>query len=164
MVKIRLARIGKRKKPMYRIVVSDSQKDTFGRFLEILGQYNPFTKVCEVKKDRVLYWVGKGAQLSPTLHNLMVDQNVITGEKVRAYRPKKETGEGAVAEAKPAEKKETKEEKPVEPKVEKPKEEAKPVEKKEEPKAEEKPVEKSAEGGSQPKADAPLAHTSGGKE
>lgn len=94
MVKIRLARIGKKKQPTYRFVVSDAQKDLYGKYLEILGHYNPFTKVCEVKKDRILYWIGKGAQMSPTAHNLLVDQNVITEKKVKAsiVRKKKKAG------------------------------------------------------------------------
>jgi len=84
MLKIRLARVGKKKQPTYRFVVSDSLKDLYGRQLEILGSYNPFTKVCDVKKDRILYWISKGAQASPTAHNLLVDQNVITAAKVKA--------------------------------------------------------------------------------
>lgn len=89
MLKIRLARIGKKKKPTYRIIVSEAGRDTFGKFLEILGYYNPFTKVCEVKKDQILYWLEKGAKLSPTIHNLLVDQNVIGEKKVKAYRSSK---------------------------------------------------------------------------
>ena len=156
MLKIRLARIGKKKKPMYRIIISESSRDTYGKFLELLGHYNPFSKVCEVKKDRVLYWISKGAQLSPTVHNLMVEQNVITEGKVKAFYPKKKKkGEGE--EDKPAEKpaEEKKEEKPVE-KVEEKKESAsaeatadkedKPAdEKKSEEKKEEKPAEEKKE-------------------
>ncbi len=157
MLKIRLARIGKRKKPTYRIIISESARDTYGRFLELLGHYNPFTKVCEVKKDRVLYWISQGAKLSPTIHNLFVDQNVITGAKVKAYRPKKKEKEEG---QKPAgEKKEVKEEpvatkpkvaeeKPAEKPTESPEKEKKPVAAKEESReskekeAEKKPEEK----------------------
>src|SRR3989344_3588472 len=62
MLKIRLARIGKKKQPLYRIIVSESSRDTYGKFLELLGHYNPFSKVCEVKKDRIEYWISKGAK------------------------------------------------------------------------------------------------------
>jgi len=85
MLKIRLARIGKKKRPMYRIVVSDSAKDLFGTQVEIIGNYNPFSKVCDVDKDRVKYWMEHGAQPSPSAHNLLVSQNVIEGKKVKAF-------------------------------------------------------------------------------
>lgn len=96
MLKIRLQRVGKRKKPAYRFVVSESTKDLYGKQLEILGHYNPSTKVCDIKKDRVLYWIGFGAQLSPTVHNMFIDQNVIKAEKVRASKSKKK-GESETA-------------------------------------------------------------------
>ena len=86
MLKIRLARVGKKKSPAYRFVVSENARDLYGKQLEILGHYNPFSKVCEVKKDRILYWISQGAQVSPTAHNLLVDQNVITKEKVKASK------------------------------------------------------------------------------
>lgn len=111
MLKIRLARIGKKKSPTYRFVVSENARDLYGKQLEILGHYNPFSKVCEVKKDRILYWISQGAQLSPTVHNLFVDQNVIAAEKVKASKSGKKrepklanpAGEAAPAEEKPAE-------------------------------------------------------------
>ncbi len=92
MLKIRLARVGKKKNPTYRFIISESARDTYGKALEILGHYNAFTKVTEVKKDRILYWISQGAKLSPTVHNMLVDQNVITGEKVKASKSKKKTG------------------------------------------------------------------------
>ena len=101
MLKIRLARFGKKKRPTYRLIVSEASRDTFGTYLENLGHYNPMSKVCDVKKDRILYWISKGAQLSPTAHNLLINQNVIEGKKVRAYIPKKKQGEEKPA-AKPA--------------------------------------------------------------
>lgn len=145
MLKIRLARIGKKKRPTYRFIVSEQSRDTYGRYLEVLGNYNPFSKVCEVNKDRILYWISKGAQISPTAHNLFVDQNVISGPKVKASA----AGKKAVAENAEAKT----EKKPVEVKAEnaenkteaKPAEKAKPEEKKEELKVEEvKPVEEKA--------------------
>ncbi len=93
MLKIRLARVGKRKQPTYRFVINESTRDTHGNMLEILGHYNPFTKVIEVKKDRILHWISKGAQLSPTVHNMFIDQNVITGDKVHASKGKKKNAE-----------------------------------------------------------------------
>ena len=151
MLKIRLARVGKKKRPTYRFIISEAARDPYGRALEILGHYNPFSKVIEVNKERILYWISKGAQASPTVHNLLVDQKVISGEKVKASKSKakKKKGEGA-ADAKTAtdsgekkdgvladkaEKKSAEEKSPVE----KPKEEAKTEEKKE--KTEEEPTE-----------------------
>jgi len=51
MLKIRLARVGKKKKPTYRFVVSESGRDLYGPSLEILGHFNPFTKVVDVDKE-----------------------------------------------------------------------------------------------------------------
>jgi len=102
MLKIRLQRIGKKKKPAYRFVVSESSKDLYGKHLEILGHYDPFTKVIEVKKDRIQYWMSVGAQPSPTAHNLLVDQNVIKGDKVTASKGKKKKKDGEDEAAKPA--------------------------------------------------------------
>jgi len=119
MLKIRLARVGKKKKPTYRFIVSESTKDTYGKALEILGHYNPFSKVIEVKKERILHWISKGAQVSPTVHNILVDQNVIQAEKVKASKGKKKGSEeekpAAVAGNKPEEAAQAKEaEKPAE--------------------------------------------------
>ena len=103
MLKIRLARVGKKKSPTYRFVVSESARDLYGNHLEHLGHYNPFTKVCEVNKDRILYWISVGAQVSPTAHNLLVDQNVITKAKVKASKTGSRKKAAAEAAAKPAE-------------------------------------------------------------
>jgi len=137
MLKIRLARIGKKKKPLYRIIVSEGARDTYGSFLEILGAYNPVSKVCEVKKDRILHWMKNGAKPSPTVHNLLVEQNVITDKKVRACSPKKKEkpAEEAQAESKPVVAEQPNPSAPVQPEV---KTEVVVEEKKEEP-AEVKP-------------------------
>lgn len=123
MLRIRLSRFGKKKKPIYRIIVSERARDPWGKALEYLGHYNPHTKVCEVKKDRILYWLSQGAQPSPTVHNLLVDQNVIRADKVRASKGKKKKKEKK-KEGEPVaklgdEKKEAKEEPKEETKVEK---------------------------------------------
>lgn len=95
MLAIRFFRIGRRNRPSYRITVSEKSKDTFGDFLEILGYYDPRSKACEVRKDRILYWLSVGAQPSPRVHNLLVDQNIIPGPKVKTSirRSKKKKGE-----------------------------------------------------------------------
>lgn len=73
MLKIRLRRQGSRHAPFYRIVVSDSKNTPKASTVEQLGFYNPGTRPTELKldKSRVEYWVGKGAQLSPTVKSLL---------------------------------------------------------------------------------------------
>lgn len=86
MLVIRLTRIGKKKQPSYRLVVQDKTKDPWGKALDIVGNYNPRTtpKTLVLKEDRIKEWMSKGAQPSPTVHNLLVNAKVITGEKVKA--------------------------------------------------------------------------------
>lgn len=85
MLKIRLRRIGKKKHPVYRLIVSPKTKDTKGDFLEDLGFYNPLLKpaVFEINQERVKYWLAKGAKPSGTVHNLLVDQKIISEAKVK---------------------------------------------------------------------------------
>lgn len=72
-VKIRLARTGRKNVSRFRIVAIDSHKKRDGRFLEILGVYNPQQnpKQFTIKTERVSYWIGQGAQPSETVHNLL---------------------------------------------------------------------------------------------
>lgn len=69
MVRIRLRRMGAKKSPFYRIVVADQQSPRDGRFIEIIGTYNPLTTPAQidVKRDRVEYWLGVGAQPSDSV-------------------------------------------------------------------------------------------------
>lgn len=57
--------------------------------MEYLGNYNPHTKELNVKKERIEYWMGMGAQLSATVNNLLVSKEIIKGKKVKAARLKK---------------------------------------------------------------------------
>ena len=63
-VKLRLTRVGKTKQPQYRIVVADERRSRDGRFIEILGQYNPRTEpsVINLDNDKAVAWLMKGAQ------------------------------------------------------------------------------------------------------
>ena len=72
-VKIRLARHGAKKRPFYRIVAAPSQSPRDGRFLEILGTYNPLTDPATIKVnvDRVQDWLGQGAIPSDTVRSLL---------------------------------------------------------------------------------------------
>lgn len=72
--KIRLKRIGRRNRPFYRAVVMDSRKRRDGAAIEELGWYNPISTESQnysLNEDRILYWLGEGAQVSDTVHYLM---------------------------------------------------------------------------------------------
>ncbi|HSG06092.1 MAG TPA: 30S ribosomal protein S16 [Nitrospiria bacterium] len=75
---IRLTRIGKHKRPFYRIVVADSRKPRDGRFLEILGTFDPLaeTSAVQFKEERAADWVQKGARISETVHRLFKKQGL----------------------------------------------------------------------------------------
>lgn len=88
MLQIKLSRIGKKKKPIYRVIITEKTRDPWGKYLENLGNYNPSTKESTLKAERINYWISQGAQPSPTVHNLLVSQGVIKGEKVRASKSK----------------------------------------------------------------------------
>lgn len=70
MVKIRLKRIGQRNRPFYRIVVADSRRSRDGKYIEAVGYYNPKTKHLTINKERVEYWLSKGAQPTDTAKRL----------------------------------------------------------------------------------------------
>ena len=78
-VKIRLKRMGAKKAPFYRIVVSDSRSPRDGRFIEEIGTYNPLKDPGEivVYKERAAYWIGCGAQPSDTVRALLKKSEVI---------------------------------------------------------------------------------------
>ncbi|MBI3963403.1 MAG: 30S ribosomal protein S16 [Candidatus Kerfeldbacteria bacterium] len=90
---IRLRRVGKRQHSSYRLIVSDKRKDTKGTYLEDLGSYDPHTNAAQLKAERIQYWISVGAQPSPTVHNLLVTQKLLSGPKRQAWRPKKKSGE-----------------------------------------------------------------------
>lgn len=73
MLMIRLARIGKKKRPFYRVVVTEKTRPRNGRFVEIVGTYDPLKKPAAVQlnAERVQYWLGKGAQPSDTVRSLL---------------------------------------------------------------------------------------------
>lgn len=79
MVKIRLRRTGKKKQPSYRVVVADSRAPRDGRFIEIIGFYNPRTEppTVQIKEDRALYWLSQGAQLSDAVARLLKNQGTL---------------------------------------------------------------------------------------
>ncbi len=83
MLSIRLTRVGKKKAPVYRIVVMPKHTDPWAPSTEILGHYDPrkTPKEFVIKADRLNYWIAQGAQATDTVWNLLVDQKVIEGKK-----------------------------------------------------------------------------------
>ena len=79
-VKIRMRRMGSKRKPFYRIVVADSRMPRDGRFIEEVGYYNPLTNSDEVKleEDKIFEWLEKGAQPSDTVRSLLSKAGVMT--------------------------------------------------------------------------------------
>ena len=75
MVMIRLARVGARKQPYYRIVVIEKDRARNGRSIEVVGTYNPRTNPAsvELKHERVAYWKGVGAQMTPIVAKLVAN-------------------------------------------------------------------------------------------
>ena len=73
MLMIRLSRIGKKKRPFYRVIVTEKTRPRNGRFVEIVGTYDPLQKPAAIKldHDRVDYWLGKGAQPSDTVRSFL---------------------------------------------------------------------------------------------
>lgn len=105
MLKIRLRRTGQKHQPSYRVVVADKDAPRDGKFIEILGHYNPRTEpvTFEVKADRVQHWIGVGAQPSDTVHRLLHQRGIVTSEPPkRDTKPTKVEREAAEAAVKAA--------------------------------------------------------------
>lgn len=109
MLIIRLARFGRKKQPSYRVIINEKSKDTRGDYLEQLGNYNPRTKpkTIQFNTERIQYWLSKGAQASDTVHNLLVAQGIIKGDKIRKGRTKKKLTAEEMAQQEAAAKAET---------------------------------------------------------
>ncbi len=100
MLVIRLQRVGKKHQASFRIVLQDSKWKPQGKVLELFGFYNPHSKEKQIQTERVKFWIAQGAQPSATLHNMFVDLGVITGEKVKTWKPKKGQGGETKSEVK----------------------------------------------------------------
>ena len=93
-VRMRLTRVGSKKNPIYRVVVADQRSPRDGRFIEIIGRYNPQTEPSTIDLDeaKVTEWLGKGAQPSDAVAKLIkaaginaLGAGVRTGELARAW-------------------------------------------------------------------------------
>lgn len=101
MLTIRLQRTGTKNRPTFRLVLAQAHRSASKKFVEILGHYNPRSKQFGLKDEaRLKYWLSQNVQLSPTVHNLLVEKKMLDGKKVKAWQPKKkEAAEGETAAA-----------------------------------------------------------------
>jgi len=94
MLTIRLTRKGKKNQPFFRVVVIDKKRSSKGgRAVEDLGYVDPLTKRKNFKKERILYWISKGAKPSPTMHNFLVSEKIIEGKKINVSKKPKALSE-----------------------------------------------------------------------
>jgi small subunit ribosomal protein S16 len=108
-VKIRLMRVGKKKQPSYRVVVTDARSPRDGRFIEVLGQYAPRAEpsVVSIDSDRALHWLRVGAQPTEQVGKLLEITGVWAAYKAAVgkdavAKPKAKTPKPKVVEAAPA--------------------------------------------------------------
>ncbi len=96
-VRIRLRRMGAKKRPFYRVVVADQRSPRDGRFIENIGKYHPLAdpSVIEIDEDRALHWLRVGAQPSNTVRVLMTKVGI--WEKFEAERGEKKDAKAASA-------------------------------------------------------------------
>lgn len=90
MLRIRLQRRGKNKYATYRVVVADQHAPIKGKFMADLGTYNPHTNEFKVDAASAAAWMAKGAQPSPTIHNLMVTHGLLKAAKVTIWKVPKQ--------------------------------------------------------------------------
>lgn len=100
MLMIRLQRTGRRNQAKFRVVLTDKRNGPkSGRFKEILGSYEPKSGDIQLNADRIKHWLSVGAQPSGTVHNFLVDQKVIEGNKKNVLPKKSPVKKRAEAEA-----------------------------------------------------------------
>jgi len=91
MLKIRLQRVGRIHEPSFRLVLTDSKNSTkSGKYLENLGNFDARRgEKAEFKADRIKHWMSLGAQVTPTVHNLLVEKKIVEGKKINVLPLKK---------------------------------------------------------------------------
>ena len=108
---IRLQRVGRIHEPSFRVVLTDSKNGPkSGRFNEVLGSYDAREGKGNnsLNAEKIRYWISKGAQLSGTVHNMLIEQKIITGKKINVLPKKTVKKEEVVAEKAPEKKEEVK--------------------------------------------------------
>jgi len=89
MLSIKLKRIGKKHQAAYRLIVLEKRTKLNGRYVEDLGFLNPKSDEINLKKERINYWLGVGAQPTDTVHNLLIKNGLIKGMKIAVHKKKK---------------------------------------------------------------------------
>ena len=95
MLTIRLQRVGRKNDPSFRVILVESKRAAkTGNFNELLGSYDARSDRVALKADRIKHWIGMGATVSDTVHNLLISQKIIEGKKINVLPqkspPKKE--------------------------------------------------------------------------
>ena len=109
MVRIRLRRVGKRKQPVYRVVVADSRSPRDGRFIEVIGQYKPLSNPSEIvlDTDKALDWLRKGAEPSESVVALMKRTGIwstyVADKGPAPKRPKRRKAAASTPQGEPSE-------------------------------------------------------------
>lgn len=94
MVRLRLIRVGRRNDPHFRLVAQDQKRAPKGAYLELLGNWSPTSKQRSLNKERVAYWLSKGATPSDTVWNMCVSEGIVKGKKIAVHaKPKKKVAE-----------------------------------------------------------------------
>tara|TARA_B100000780_G_scaffold263206_1_gene216929 strand:- start:506 stop:760 length:255 start_codon:yes stop_codon:yes gene_type:complete len=83
MLKLRLQRTGRKKRPTYRIVVIEHSTRRDGKPVEYLGYYNPLTKESHFEVQKIKKWLGYGVKPSPTVHSLLLNSNILKSEDIK---------------------------------------------------------------------------------
>ena len=110
MLVIRFFRVGKKNQPSFKIVVTDKRKPPRGgRFVEEVGFYNPLTKEKILQRERIKYWLSKGAKPSDTVHNLLVSEKILEGKKIALHKKSKKEAKKTSAPVEPVSEKPTEE-------------------------------------------------------
>lgn len=108
MLMIRLQKVGKIHTATFRVVVTEKTTGPRRQYLELVGTLDRKTKKLSLNKDRILYWISKGAKISDTVHNLLISEKIMTGAKKPVHKTsKQETSDkqqerAAVTETMPA--------------------------------------------------------------
>ena len=94
MLVIRLFRTGTKRQPSYKVVVTDrNNPPQGGKFVEQVGFYNPLTEEKILQKERIQYWMSVGAQPSDTVYNILINEDIVKGEKKKIVFKKKKNAE-----------------------------------------------------------------------
>lgn len=128
MLKIRMQRIGRINMPAYRIIVAEhTRSPKTGNIVAKVGTYNPKSKERKLDAERIKYWISVGAQPSPTVHNMLITEKIISGKKINVLpkkSPPRVEEQARVEAGPPAKPADAKTEKPAESPAEAVKEEA----------------------------------------